>query len=208
MHFVRLCQTEYEHLAKGADILEADVHGPKVLRLTNGLFLKLFRRKRLLSSALWRPYSRCFVDNAERLRRLGIPTPEICALYRLDRPGMTAVLYAPLPGEVLSNLGRKSGFDWEEVLAPLIDLIRRLHREGVYFRSLHLGNVVRTPDGRMGLIDLADMRFLRGPLSTWMARRNLAHFRRYLRREQLASSFPLARLEAALFQSASPSKSR
>ena len=28
----------------------------------------------------------------------------------------------------------------------------------VYFRSLHLGNVVRTPEGRMGLIDIADLR--------------------------------------------------
>ena len=42
----------YEALREGAHVLEADGSGDKVLRLADGRMLKLFRRKRLLSSAL------------------------------------------------------------------------------------------------------------------------------------------------------------
>lgn len=45
----------YEALRKGAHVLEADGSGDKVLRLADGRMLKLFRRKRLLSSALFSP---------------------------------------------------------------------------------------------------------------------------------------------------------
>jgi RIO-like serine/threonine protein kinase len=58
-----------------------------------------------------------------------------------------------------------------------------LHGAGIYFRSLHLGNIVVTPDNEMGLIDVADMRFLRAPLNAELARRNLQHFARYIARE-------------------------
>ena len=38
-------------LKAGAEILEEDAYGEKVLRLADGTLLKLFRRKRLISSA-------------------------------------------------------------------------------------------------------------------------------------------------------------
>lgn len=41
----------YLQLRDNAEVLEADGHGDKVLRLRDGSFLKLFRRKRLISSA-------------------------------------------------------------------------------------------------------------------------------------------------------------
>ncbi|MNJ36783.1 hypothetical protein D3C77_315850 [compost metagenome] len=111
---------------------------------------------------------------------------------------MTAVLYQPLPGETLSQLSRKPGFDWQERLPELVALVRRLHKSGIYFRSLHLGNVVVTPQQQMGLIDVADMRFMRAPLSKRMIRRNVQHFARYIARERLEDQFPLAELERAL----------
>ncbi|MNZ73082.1 hypothetical protein D3C78_914830 [compost metagenome] len=111
---------------------------------------------------------------------------------------MTAVLYQPLPGETLRQLSRQPGFDWQVRLPELVTLVRRLHQSGIYFRSLHLGNIVVTPDQQLGLIDVADMRFLRGPLSARMVKRNVQHFARYIAREQLAEQFPLAELEREL----------
>lgn len=35
--------------------------------------------------------------------------------------------------------------------------VAHLHSLGVYFRSLHFGNIVQTPDGALGLIDIADL---------------------------------------------------
>ncbi|MNJ72965.1 3-deoxy-D-manno-octulosonic-acid kinase [compost metagenome] len=55
----------------------------------------------------------------------------------------------------------------------------QLHELGVYFRSLHLGNVLILPDGRFGLIDLSDMQISGRPLARWKRERNLQHMLRY-----------------------------
>ena len=69
---------------------------------------------------------------------------------------------------------------------------------GVVVRYATLGNMVVAPDRQWGLCVVADMRFLRGPLSRRMIQRNIQHFGRYLSREKLDGSFPLAELEQAL----------
>ncbi|ALI01946.1 3-deoxy-D-manno-octulosonic acid kinase [Pseudomonas sp. FW306-02-F02-AA] len=198
MQCFRLPQAALNQMIKGARVLEADSFGPKVFLLPDGNILKLFRRKRLLSSALFRPYSKRFIDNAARLEKLGIPTLQTLTLHQLDTPGMTAVLYRPLPGETLRQLADKNGFDWQQTLPALTAFIRELHAAGVYFRSLHLGNIVVTPGNQFGLIDVADMRFLRGPLPQHLVKRNLQHFARYIDREKLNESFPMQTLEQIL----------
>lgn len=198
MQSSRLPQAALNQLIEGASILEADSYGPKVYLLQDGNILKLFRRKRLFSSALLRPYSTRFINNAARLQRLGVPTLEVLALYKLQKPGMTAVLYRPLPGKTLRQLSNQENFSWQHTLPALVELIRSLHASGIYFRSLHLGNIVVTPENQLGLIDVADMRFLRPPLSARMIRRNVQHMVRYIERENLGDRFPLAAFEAAL----------
>lgn len=200
MQCTRLPQAAFDTLTAGAKVLEADSHGAKVYLLADGNILKLFRRKRLFSSALLRPYSARFIANAQRLQQLGVPTLKVLQHYRLDKPGMTAVLYEPLPGRNLRQLMDTAEFTWQESLEPLIALIRQLHRCGVYFRSLHLGNVIVTPEGALGLIDMADMSFTRGPLSRRLIKRNLEHFSRYLERERLTACFPLAELNKAVLR--------
>ncbi|NBA93961.1 toluene tolerance protein [Pseudomonas sp. R5(2019)] len=198
MQCSRLTQAALGKMIIGARILESDSFGAKVYLLQDGNILKLFRRKRLFSSALMRPYSKRFIDNALQLQKLGIPTLHVLSFHKLDLPGTTAVLYSPLPGETLRQRSIQPGFSWKDALPSLIELIRSLHQSGIYFRSLHLGNIVATPEGELGLIDVADMRFLRAPLSKRLARRNLQHFARYIGRERLTSEFPLAALEKAL----------
>ncbi|WP_090216333.1 BUD32 family EKC/KEOPS complex subunit [Geopseudomonas guangdongensis] len=173
-------------MTEGARILEQDSFGPKVYRLRDGNMLKLFRRKRLLSSALLRPHSQRFCSNADALQARGIPTLQPLALYRLDDPAWTAVLYQPLPGETLSQLLRDDASFWQTLLPQLASFIGLLHASGVYFRSLHLGNIVRTPDGLLGLIDIADLQLRRPPLSQRLIRRNREHFDKYLRKEGFA----------------------
>ena len=198
MQSSRLPQAALNQLIEGASILEADSYGPKVYLLQDGNILKLFRRKRLISSALLRPYSARFIHNAARLHELGVPTLEVLAFYKLPTSGMTAVLYRPLPGKTLRQISNQENFSWSQMLPALVELIRSLHASGIYFRSLHLGNIVITPENRLGLIDVADMRFLRSPLPRHLARRNLQHFARYIARENLNGSFPMQALENAL----------
>ncbi|MDP2242727.1 toluene tolerance protein [Pseudomonas sp.] len=201
MQSYQLPQATLSTLIEGAQLLEEDSHGPKVYRLRDGDFLKIFRRKRLLSSTLWCPYSKSFCKNALRLQQLGIPTLSPIAHYQLEQPGLTAVHYQALPGETLGQLSKSPDFNWQHLLPHLTGLIHRLHESGVYFRSLHLGNIVLTPENELGLIDISDMRFFRRPLSKWMRRRNLDHFNRYLEREGLTDSFPMSSLKKALLDS-------
>lgn len=198
MQCSRLQHAALNQIIEGARVLEADSHGAKVYLLQDGNILKLFRRKRIFSSALFRPYSKRFIDNALELQKRGIPTLQVLKYYRLQTPGMTAVLYQPLPGETLRQISSKDGFSWTQALPDLVGLIHSLHQSGIYFRSLHLGNIVVTPDNLMGLIDVADMRFLRAPLPRHLIKRNLQHFARYIEREKLNESFPMHALEQAV----------
>jgi hypothetical protein len=201
MQCFRLSKAALNQMIVGAKVLEADSYGAKVYMLQDGKILKLFRRKRWFSSALLRPYSKRFIDNATQLQKLGVPTLKVTHFYTLEQQGMTAVLYRPLPGETLRQIAAKPGFSWSQALPALIDLIRNLHRSGIYFRSLHLGNIVVTPEDKLGLIDVADMRFFKAPLSERLKKRNVQHFARYIERENLGQEFPLQDLEKALLAS-------
>lgn len=162
-------------LKAGAEILEEDAYGEKVLRLADGTLLKLFRRKRLISSAALYPYAQRFVDNAEALAQKGIRVPRVISVSRVPSVKRDAVHYHPLEGVTLRSLVRL-GLDAEtEARLKMLftDFVIRLHSLGIYFRSLHLGNVILTPAGELGLIDFSDLRIYRRPLPAFMRRRNI-----------------------------------
>lgn len=175
-----LSKEEYQSLRSGAEVIEADHYGDKVLRLQDGTFLKLFRLKSKFSSAILMPYSERFAKNAVQLQQLGIPTVTVVACYRIASIERTAVHYQPLPGEAL----RQALQACEAQVKPALletsaRFIAHLHRLGVYFRSLHMGNVLLQPDGTLGLIDIADMRFYRRSLGRILRLRNFRHIARY-----------------------------
>ncbi len=165
---------EFLALKVGAEVLEQDAHGEKVLRLTNGSLIKLFRRKRLVSSTAWYPYAQRFADNAEALAQRGIPVPRVIDIWRIPSIKRDAVHYHPLEGVTLRSLNRPgSNIDLAALKTRFTDFIIHLHRLGIYFRSLHLGNVILTPAGELGLIDFSDLRIYRASLPTFMRRRNI-----------------------------------
>ncbi|RAI68466.1 polymerase [Pseudomonas fluorescens] len=169
-----------QQLIADARVIEEDGLGPKVLRLTDGSFLKLFRRRRWYTSGSFMPYSDRFAINAVQLRSMGIPTPHTLDLYRFE-DGSTAVHYLPLPGNTLRQI--LQGITAPAVRQALVErfgkFMAQLHQQGVYFRSLHLGNVLVLEDGEFGLIDLADLRIYPSSLSPSLRRRNLRHMQRY-----------------------------
>lgn len=175
-----LSPTAQQQLTADAQIIEEDGLGPKVLRLVDGSFLKLFRRRRWYTSGSFNPYSERFAINSIQLRNLGFPTPQILDLYRLD-DGSSAVHYSPLPGNTLRQV--LQGITAPAVRQALVErfgkFMAQLHEHGVYFRSLHLGNVLVLEDGEFGLIDVADMRIYPSSLSLSLRQRNLRHMQRY-----------------------------
>lgn len=167
-----LSHDAYLALRANAMVLEYDLHGEKVLQLADGNYLKLFRRKRLISSAAWYPYAQRFADNALILKERAIPCPVVTATYRIPGIKRDAVLYAPLEGKSLRQIIR-DGEDAPGLRTVLGRFVARLHAEGIYFRSLHLGNIVLSSSAEPGLIDIADLRARNSPLSPYLRRRNM-----------------------------------
>jgi tRNA A-37 threonylcarbamoyl transferase component Bud32 len=168
----------YLALRENATVLEADGSGDKVLLLEDGTILKLFRRKRLISSALLFPYAQRFADNIDALKKRGIPCPDVIATYRIASISRDAVRYTPLPGLTIRQVLKEHG-ESAPLRAELGIFIAHLHDRGVYFRSLHMGNVVLTPTNELGLIDIADLRCQKLALSDSKRLRNFAHLLRY-----------------------------
>jgi tRNA A-37 threonylcarbamoyl transferase component Bud32 len=168
----------YLALRANATVLEADGSGDKVLLLEDGTILKLFRRKRLISSALLFPYAQRFADNIDALKQREIPCPDVIATYRIASISRDAVRYTPLPGLTIRQVLKEHG-ESAPLRAELGTFIAHLHDQGVYFRSLHLGNVILTPESKLGLIDISDMKCQRRALIDSKRLRNFQHLLRY-----------------------------
>lgn len=175
-----ISETELQALLLEATPIESDGLGLKVARLKDGSFLKLYRRKRIISSALLSPPAKRFAQNATKLQSLDIAAPDIEDLLSIPSLNLNGVRYIPLPGDTLRSRweGAQDAQIAEEV-QRFGAFLARLHNSGVYFRSLHLGNVILLPDGRFGLIDLSDMWISRKALSRQRRARNLKHILRY-----------------------------
>ena len=176
----RLPSASFNSLTEQAHIIEEDGLGPKVLRLKNGQFFKLFRKRRWFTSGSFNPYSERFAVNSERLQAMGIPAPKILDLYLLADDN-TAVLYEPLPGLTLRQIlqSAPSATARQALVKRFGQFLAQLHTQGVYFRSLHLGNVLVMDNDEFALIDIADMRIYPTPLSITLRQRNLRHMQRY-----------------------------
>jgi tRNA A-37 threonylcarbamoyl transferase component Bud32 len=177
-----LSLSEYQLLISQAEPLTSDLLNGhvshKVLQLPDQSIVKLFRLKRLLTSARIFPYTKRFQRNVSRLKSIGIPTVTITAVYRIPVIKRTAVHYRFLPGITLRDYCEKYGMS-SHIAEKFGNFFSFLHQNGVYFRSIHFGNMVLTADHRIGLIDVVDMRFRRMPLNMRMRIRNLRHLFRY-----------------------------
>lgn len=173
-----LNQTEFDELVVSGTILEVvSKVGPKVIQLPKGEFLKLFRVKSLLSKYRVINPGKRFSDNALKLQKRGIATLKVKACYSVPHLKSWGVLYQGLEGVSLRSLVEQGGLD-EALLTKLVSFIALLHEQGVYFRSLHFGNIILTPSGELGLIDFLDCHFKR-KLYPFQRRRNFAHLFRY-----------------------------
>lgn len=167
-------------LCENAQVIEADHSGPKVLRLADGSFLKMFRRRRWYTSGSFLPYADRFATNTLQLIALGIPAPSVIDVYRF-KDASSAVHYQPLPGETARQTLKDTSDPLERgaLIKSFGAFMALLHERGVYFRSLHLGNVLILENGQFGLIDVADMRLFPSPLRLALRKRNQHHMRRY-----------------------------
>jgi tRNA A-37 threonylcarbamoyl transferase component Bud32 len=162
----------------GSEVLEQDERGYKVIKLSTGDILKIFRVRHKISTTRIHSNARRFCRNAERLQKLGVNTVRIQKLYHFKNSTDTAVLYSPLAGSTLKKLLDDNLLN-QEMASALGVFVARLHQLGIHFRSLHMGNILITPAGEYGLIDVSDMKIYLWPLFCNTRARNFKHLTRY-----------------------------
>ena len=191
---------EYEQLIAKSVVLEQDRHGVKVIKTADGRFVKFFRQKRLLSSALFKSYASRFVEHAKALKRLGFNTVEVENVYYCKPIKRSLVFYNPLPGQTLRDV-LASQDKSDDIMEMFSAFYAELHNQGVYFRSIHLNNVIISDTmDTLGLIDIADMKIHSKGLSKDMRMRNFRHLTRYSVDQESIKKFGVERFMGIYFE--------
>ena len=180
-----LSKDEYKELIKDAKLMKSDGFGPKVYRRPDATYVKLFRQKRKFSLATIWPYVKRFLRNSTQLKKRGIDTVNVLALYNCPDIERTIVTYSELKGELFRDVLTNEHSN--ERIFQLAHFIAELHQKGIYFRSIHLENIVLQPNGHLGLIDIADMRIRYFSLNPLRRVRNLCHMLKYQEDNNLLS---------------------
>lgn len=177
-------QDEYDLLIHGATVLSQDAHGPKVYALADGAVLKLFRRKRKLSSAALWPYAKRFAHASKVLAKRNIPCVNVTRLARVPHLQRDLVIYQYLDGETLraklvaAQAARDSAAR-DALLQQHARFLADLHAKRIYFRAIHFNNVVVTREGPFGLIDISEVWHSPIPLRPDLRARNFRPMLKY-----------------------------
>jgi hypothetical protein len=199
---VRISGNDYHDLVERSEVIERDRHGEKVIVAPDGHFIKFFRTKRIFSTATIKPYAKRFCDNSQKLGRLSISTVKVRALSYCPENKRYLVKYQPLAGVALRDALRNTQ-EPDVLLTRFAGFLARLHRQGVYFRSIHFGNLIVQPDSEeFGLIDIADMKIRPYPLGILARARNFRHFFRYREDVSALESFGFGRFLDVYFEQA------
>jgi len=205
----KISKQTYQTLIEGGSLLKSDAFGDKVWQLADGRILKLFRVKRRLSSARLFSYASRFVRNSIKLKRLGIRTVTVEEQYVCKELERQIVIYRYLAGKTLDSLFA-SQTDSSALVEKFAKFLAQLHAKGIYFRSVHTGNVVLCENGELGIIDITDIRFSIFALSPRQRARNFYHLLRYPFESGIVHDFGIDRF-LAIYQEAanlSPLKRR
>lgn len=173
-----LQNAELDKLINAGTVIEKDHHGPKVVILAEHRYLKIFYHKNTISMAKLRSRAVQFVSNAAKLKKRGITTVGILDTFKTNDPRRDCVCYHGIPGDTVRNRLKQQPQD-PALSRQLGSYIAQLHDAGVMFRSLHFGNIIQLPDGKFGLIDIADMRMNVFRLTNGQRKRNFQHVFRY-----------------------------
>lgn len=170
-HVKTLTADEFHALVKGAKVLERQDGGLSALRTGDGYIIKIWQRRRGLTSDKVKPYSQRFRSNCEELNRRGIVAPVISESYAVRDSGEHLVCYREIAGTPLNEVAE----DGSLPLKDLAGFYAELHDKGIHFRSIHLDNMLLLEPAGFGLIDVTDTSFISKPLSLRKRAENLGY---------------------------------
>jgi len=168
----QITRNEFESSVSRNTVLFGSIDRPGIMLTPDGDIVKCFyQRKRITRSALFPPAKR-FAANSRELARKDIIAPMVTETLSCPEVPVDMVVYPKIEGEEIRDLCAAGDFS---VLGDFAAYLAELHSKGIYFRAIHLGNVLSFKASAMALIDIADLKSHRMPLSLFARARNLAH---------------------------------
>jgi hypothetical protein len=170
-----------QSLVEGAQLLEGTPEKPRVFLTKDQSIFKIFYPRQNFLANKFRPYAKRFVSNSVDLKERHVTAPDIQELYyitadefpyELNAAGCYCVLYPCIPGTTVRACCQKGDF---AALQQLPKFLAALHKKGVFFRPIHLANLLWQGDGQFALLDISTVHFHRMPLSINKRARNLKH---------------------------------
>jgi len=167
--FTAICHdTETQTIKFGKTIQQ-----PKVFEKNGDTIIKLFYpKKSRLSSDRIRPRAMRFYRNVNQLHQSGYTVPRVDKIQFCPELRMYLLYYPKIQGRDIRCLAKDGNLD---VIRHVAHLLADLHEKGIFYRSIHLENLLYQPDGKIALLDVTDVKFKSAALSWYFRYRNIRH---------------------------------
>jgi len=203
-HVEQLTTQQIQEIIADNELLMGTEQYPNLLQTDAGEIIKFFYQKNRLSTSTIFPKAKVFADNGVLLRKLQVIAPLTKRVAYCSPRKMYLVVYDRIPGKDLRM------WDAEEngvALQGLEKYLAELHRKGVMFRGIHLGNVLMDDTGEYALVDISGLSFQSKPLSLWRRKRNLINLLGVEDDQKILLSYGLSRFVAGYCAAAGLDKS-
>jgi hypothetical protein len=123
--------------------------------------IKIFNVRGLISSGFFNTYASRIIKNSLKLKIYDIPSIEITneLIFKYNKR-LSGVTYKYIPGTTYRDLSHKITMN---MITDLANYISNIHKKGIYFRAMHLGNIL-LHNKKLFLIDIAKIHFYPWPL--------------------------------------------
>lgn len=167
-----LTKMELDEIVKDSTVLLGFAERPGILITSKNEIAKFFYKRKRFSTSTIKPQAKRFEKNGIRLKQIEIKAPLVKEIHYCKDISGHLVIYDMINGEDYRELCGKGDADY---LSDLPGFLTHLHQLGVYFRAIHLGNLIKCPSGEIALVDISDLSVRSRGLSVFRRARNLAH---------------------------------
>lgn len=195
----RFNRNELQQFVRENRVLIGTSERPGLLLTSEQEVVKFFYRRKLISTSIFSPQAKRFRANSIRLKQIGITAPEVSELIFCPEIPVHLAFYQYLKGDDFRVLCSKNN---HPCIDKLPSYMAMLHEKGVYFRAIHLGNVLQLDENELALVDISDLTFRSGQLTTFQRARNIAHLFNSSEDKLFLANYGLRRFLESYYQSA------
>lgn len=184
----KISEQEFSTLCQGATILMESDSLPKVLETPSGDIIKIFPPRKSWIKTRLGLHGKRFVKNGNKLVKKGFSSVHVDQFYYCASLKSYVAIYQKLPGEEMRTLVSQGQ---TQLLPEVAVFMARLHEAGIYFRAVHLANLIKEDSG-INMIDVSNIKFRRHALGVVARFRNLVHMMNERNDKQYYEEFGVA----------------